>query len=76
MFQNHELRVQVARKNSPSTTTDSIPAAGDCDPGRISVLVSQNVEQIAKYVGIGVAGTFALRTASEIAIHIAKVKIK
>lgn len=76
MFKNHEIRVQLAKRDSPSTTTSNIPEAGDLDPGRISVLVSNHTEQIAKLVGIGVAGTYALHTASQIVIHIAKVKIK
>lgn len=75
MFKNHEVRIRV-EKSAPNSAPNDIPAANDLDPGRISVLVAQNVDHIAKLVGIGIAGTYALHTASEIAIHIAKTKIK
>lgn len=75
MFKNHEVRIRL-EKTKPHSAADSIPESNDLDPGRISILVAQNVDHIAKLVGIGIAGTYALHTASEIAIHIAKTKIK
>lgn len=77
MFKNHEIRVRLVKTSKPSTpTVDETTDSGDLDPGRISVLVAAHTDQIAKLVAVGVTGTYVLHTASQIAIHIAKTKIK